>query len=184
MTGGVSINIDLTKLSAFGHRLASAAKDMPGVLAKVVQRVGPEATQAMQAVLPGQTGLGIRTIKRAVRGKGVGSRFEIKSHGGNIRLKFFHPRETRKGVTAAPWNSRRLYPATFMRSGSFPNRGGFVKAGQVVRRVGRGKYPLETVRSGLFIPEEMVTGASASAFYGTVDHELAAAVEAGLFKMF
>jgi hypothetical protein len=31
---------------------------------------------------------------------------------------------------------------------------------------------MEVVRSGLFIPEEMIKGASANAFYGTVDARL------------
>ncbi len=179
---GVSINVDLTKLTAFGHRLANAAKTMPGILAEVVQQIGPAATKAMQAVLPGQTGLSVGTIRRALHGKGAGASYVITSHGGDIRLKFFHARETRKGVTAAPWNARRLYPATFMRSGAFPNRQGFVRAGQVVRRIGRGKYPLEIVRSGLFIPEEMVTGSSAATFYATTDQALAAAAEQALLK--
>jgi hypothetical protein len=113
----------------------------------------------MKAVLPGQTGLKAKTINKALKGRSSGATYVIQSHGGNIRLKYFGARETGAGVTAAPWNSRRLYPATFIKSGWWPNRVKPIAAGQVLRRKTAAKYPLEVVRSGLFIAEEMVKGA-------------------------
>lgn len=181
MAGGIELKIDVTKIAGMAAHLEAAKHRMPQALAEAVMKIGPEATSQMKRVLPAQTGLKFKTINKALMGKGSGSVFTISSKGGDIRLKFFNARETAKGVTAAPWNSRRLYPATFIRSGWWPKRGKPVAGGQVMQRVGASKYPIKGVRSGLFIPEEMVTGNSAVVFYGTVDAKLAPAVEAVLF---
>ena len=85
---------------------------------------------------------------------------------------FFGARETQKGVRAAPWNKRQVYPGTFMKGGLFPIRKGMVAVGAVVRRAGKGRHPLRGIKSGLFIPTEMVTGSSEAAFYSTVESQL------------
>lgn len=182
MAGGIDIKVDVTGLKQFADRLSQAKAKMPGALSALVMQVGPEATSQMKRVLPAQTGLKFKTINKALKGSGRGSVYTIKSKGGDIRLKFFNPRETAKGVTAAPWNARRLYPATFIRSGWWPKRGKPVAHGQVMRRVGKSKFPITVARSGLYIPEEMVKGNSAVVFYGTVEARLAPAIEAILFK--
>jgi hypothetical protein len=182
MAGGIDIKVDVTGLAAFAGHLSAAKGKMPAALASAVQKVGPIATSQMKRVLPAQTGLKFKTINRALKGRSQGSTFVIGSKGGDVRLKFFGARETAKGVTAAPWNARRLYPATFIRSGWWPKRGKPVGHGHVFRRVGKSKLPIQQVRSGLFIPNEMVTGNSAVVFYGTVDAHLAPAVEAVLFN--
>jgi hypothetical protein len=183
MADGLEIRIDAHQIAALGKHFEQAKAEMPKALAAAVTKVGPLANEAMKKVLPGQTGLKSKTINAALKGRSSGATYVIRSHGGDIRLKFFNPRETAKGVTAAPWNSRRLYPATFIRAGWWPNRKQAIAGGQVLQRVGASKYPLKVVRSGLFIPEEMVKGASASAFYGTVDAQLAPAIEAVLFAV-
>ena len=181
MTGGIDIKVDVRGLAAFAGKLSAAKAKMPGALAEVVQKVGPIATSQMKRVLPAQTGLKFKTINKALKGRGTGATFTIASKGGDIRLRFFGARETARGVTAAPWNNRRLYPATFIKSGWWPKRGKPVSGGNVMRRTGASKFPIVQVRSGLFIPEEMVKGNSAVVFYGTVDAHLAPAVEAVLF---
>lgn len=183
MSGGIEIKVDLTGLHKFAAHLQAAKAKMPGALAEVVMQVGPEATSQMKRVLPAQTGLKFKTINAALKGSGRGAIYTIRSHGGDIRLRFFGARETAKGVTAAPWNARRLYPATFIRSGWWPKRGKPVSHGNVMRRTGKSKYPIEQIKSGLYIPEEMVKGNSAVVFYGTVEARLAPAIEAILFKL-
>ena len=178
----ISMTVDVRGLTAFAAKLQAADKNIQPGLDKIVASVGPEATSQMKRVLPGQTGLKFKTINAALKGAMAGSRYEIKSKGGDIRLRFFNARETAKGVTAAPWNQRRLYPATFIRSGWWPNRKRPVSGGNVMRRTSAKKYPIEQVRSGLFIPTEMVTGKSAVVFYGTVDARLGPAVEKLLFS--
>src|ERR1700730_9012641 len=173
MAGGLEIKVDVAQIAAIANRFQHAKAQMPAALAKAVKEIGPATTSAMKAALPGQTGLKAKVINKALKGRSSGATYVIQSHGGNIRLKYFGARETSAGVTAAPWNSRRLYPATFIKSGWWPKRVKAIAAGQVLRRKGKEKNPMEVVRSGLFIAEEMIKGASASAFYGTVDATLA-----------
>lgn len=145
------------------------------------QTVGNEAGRA----LADQTGLPKRTGMKAVRRKVSRSTpaslsYVINGQGGNVSLKYFKPRETRKGVSAAPWNSRRLYPSTFMKAGWWPKR--VVKPnwnGQVFKRSNSDGYSYDGLRSngakrsgtkfskeksGMFIPTEMVQGATAEAW--------------------
>jgi hypothetical protein len=131
MAGGVEIKVDVRGLAAFAGKLSAAKGHMPKALAAAVQKVGPIATSQMKRVLPAQTGLKFKTINKALKGRAQGANFVIGSKGGDVRLKFFGARETAKGVTAAPWNSRRLYPATFIKSGWWPKRGKPVGHGQV-----------------------------------------------------
>jgi hypothetical protein len=178
----LTITANFDALERFGNRLQHAKRSLPANLAKVVHQVGPEATNNMKRVLPEQTGLKFKTINKALKGRAQGARYEIRSKGGDIRLKFFAPRETSKGVSAAPWNARRVYPSTFINAGWWPKRTGPVRGkDNVWRREGRAKYPIKAVRSGLFIPNEMVTGKSAVVFYGTVNARLGAAVEKIIF---
>jgi hypothetical protein len=52
-------------------------------------------------------------------------------------------------VSAAPWGQRKVYPATFIMSGWWPNRVAPIANGQVLRRKGKARLPTETVKSGL-----------------------------------
>jgi hypothetical protein len=80
--------------------------------------VGNEAGRA----LSDQTGLPKSTGKRAVR-RNVGRStpatltYTINGEGGDISLRYFKPRETRPGVSAAPWNNRQVFAHTFMKAG-------------------------------------------------------------------
>lgn len=87
------------------------------------------------------------------------------TRGGNIRLKFLAPRETRKGVSAKPWGKRTLFAGNFMKGGSFPNRKVVAKFdGHVYRRLNTTGTKITQARSGMFIPQEMTRGATRAAF--------------------
>ena len=169
----LQISVDTAGLSRMSDMLASAGKRAPIAAKRAVRHTGGVATTAIRRALPGQTGLKRRVIDKAVKGSMAGPAYEIRSHGGNVRLKYFGARETRPGVSAAPWNSRRVYAGTFMKGGRFPNRVPAARLnGHVYKRTGAGRLPITLQRSGLFIPTEMITGASASAFYTTVEQRL------------
>ncbi|WP_316172118.1 MULTISPECIES: hypothetical protein [unclassified Bradyrhizobium] len=166
--GGIKIDIDARQIGAVGDKFARAKARMPAAISHAVSTVGPVAMGAMKRELPAQTGLQRKTIDKALKGAVRGPTYVIKSKGGNIRLKYFRARETAQGVSAAPWNARQVFPETFIMAGWWPNRTKPIARGQVLRRKGKAKYPMEVVKSGLFIAEEMVTGPSAAAFYSTV----------------
>ncbi|MBR0871185.1 hypothetical protein JQ633_12510 [Bradyrhizobium tropiciagri] len=180
---GIEIKYDLSSIRHVSDVMHRAQKLAPDVLRLAVKHTGGKATSAMRSALVDQTGLKRGTLVRAVKGSSAGLGYIIKSHGGNIRLKFFRARETRKGVSAAPWNARRIYPGTFMKGGRFPNRKPLGMGGQVMQRAGSRRLPLHGVKSGLFIPEEMVKGQSEAAFYGVLQSDLAPRLEHELSRI-
>lgn len=138
--------------------------------------------------LSDQTGLPKRTGKKAYRQGGeratpANLTYIVNGRGGNISLRYFKPRETRKGVSAAPMNNRQIFAGTFMRAGWWPKR--VVKPGwnrQVFERIGDGhsytqwfdagrtRFRLRSgtkfdkVKSGVFIPIQMVQGLAGEAW--------------------
>lgn len=169
----LSINYDLSGLQRIADRLKQAGEKTPRIIKLAVNHTGAKATVAMRKALVPQTGLKRRTLDKAVKGAPSGGGYVIRAQGGDVRLKYFAARETAKGVSAAPWNKRRVYSSTFIRSGWWPNRRGAIANGHVLQRVGAAKLPVRVVRSGLFIPTEMVSGQSEAAFYKTLDTDLA-----------
>lgn len=181
----LSMYVDAASLSRVSNLLHAAGKNAPLALIRAVNHTGDKARTQMRRVLVAQTGLTMKTIRKAVKSKRAfnGGAYEIKAQGGDVRLMFFKARETRKGVSAAPWNKRQVYPRAFMKGGQFPNRSEMVAGGAVVRRAGKGRYPLHGVKAGLFIPTEMISGQSEDAFYSTVDRELPARVAHELYRV-
>lgn len=170
----ISVKIDAADFNRVGNLIAAAGRKAPLAITRAVNHTGDKARTQMRRVLVPQTGLKMKTIRKAVTSTRSfnGGDYVIKSSGGNIRLKFFKARETRKGVSAAPWNKRRVYGGSFMKGGRFPKRVALNMGGAVIARAGAGRTPLKTIKSGLFIPEEMVKGQSAAAFYSTVEANL------------
>lgn len=178
MSGGnaLTIKVDTAALSGLAGKLAAAGNKAPQALARAINHTGDKAKTAMGRALVKQTGLKYATMNRALRplSATAGSlTYTIKARGGNVSLRYFKPKETRPGVTAAPWNRRRLYAGTFMKAGWWPRR--VTKPGwhgQVFARTGdkteTGMDKFQKQRSGLFIPREMVTGKSRQAFDDTV----------------
>lgn len=138
------------------------------VMAQSLNREGAKARTQVVRVLAPQTGLKISVIRRALRetkANGGSLTYEVKSKGGDIRLKFFKPSETATGVEASPHGEKKVFAHTFMKAGWWPKR--VAKAswnGQVFERSG-GKF--KVVRSGVFIPHEMVDGASKEVWTGS-----------------
>lgn len=149
-----------------------SSSDSHNVLRKAVNRAGETAYKgrgpSVIRTLAKQTGLPQKLIRKAVRVKRANFaslEYRLDIAGGEISLKYFGARETRKGVTARPFGKRELFDGAFMKGGRFPNR---VTArglnGHVFRRVGSGRVPLEKIKSGVVLPTEMVSGDTAAGF--------------------
>jgi hypothetical protein len=81
-------------------------------------------------------------------------------------------------VTPAPLGERHFYAGAFIWGGQFPNRVPIPGLhGQVFQRVDGKRLPIAKVKSGLFIPQEMVKGETAAAFEETVAAILPGRVE-------
>lgn len=190
---GLQIRTDTSAIVKAAAALTSGKKNIPAAVARALNRTQDGAKTQMVRALTVQTGLKRKTIVAALRSSkkaSAGSLFAVLgTHGGDIRLKFFGPKETTGGVSAAPWGNRRVFARTFIHGGRFPNRKGgpFNQNGHVYVRSGKGRWPLKVARSGLFIPKEMVTGRSEDAFLAAVasilpkrlEHEIGRALVGG-----
>jgi len=137
---------------------------------RAINRAGDMTRTAMRKALVMQTGLKSRTIIKAIKTKRSSWSSEqalayvMTVRGGDIRLKHFAARETRGGVSANPFGVRKTFPGTFIMGGRFPGRRKLNMGGQVWQRTSPGRLPIEVVRSGVVLPEQVVTGASIKAF--------------------
>lgn len=163
-----------------------AGAKAPMAIRHAVNRTGDMADTQVVRMLTAQTGLKRKTIRKAVKRKraGVGGLvYRLQSAGGDVGLGYFGARETAKGVSAAPWGKRRIYPHTFIKGGRFPNRKTLNMGGQVFMAAGR-RLPIFKIKSGLYIPKEMVSGATARAFLTTVRAMLPVRLEHEFSRLF
>src|SRR5690606_18421886 len=97
--------------------------------------------------LVAQTGMKYGVFVRALRSSNAtpgNLAFRLRARGGNVRLKFFFPKEGQAGTSAAPWNKRIVRPGTFLKGGRFPNRVALrFGKGNVFKRVGKSRTPIE-----------------------------------------
>ncbi|ABE63185.1 conserved hypothetical protein [Nitrobacter hamburgensis X14] len=175
-------------LKHFGKKLVQLNTRFPKVLPRIVNQVGDRAKTQVIRNLTRQTGLPRKTIVNAVGDPGRAHArrlsYEMVTRGGNIRLKFLAPRETRPGVTAKPWGKRQLFPGTFMKGGRFPHRKVVEKFnGHVYRRLNTSGTRITQARSGMFIPTEMTTGSTKAAFERIAAPLLQQRVEAAIHKL-
>lgn len=173
---------DIRELRRFDNALkALGSTKMRQVANRGVNRAGDMARTQVRRTLTKQTGLKRQTIVKAVRvsrSNPAVLTYEMTSHGGDVSLKYFGARETRKGVSAAPFGQRKVFAGAFMKAGWWPNR--VTKPGwngQVFMRVSDAKLPIEKQKSGVIIPAEMVKGATATAFNTTVARVLPQRIE-------
>lgn len=138
---------------------------------RALNRAGASGRFKAGSALAKQTGLKVRLIRKAMvptRASVGNLEYRIKAWGGDIALKHFDARETRKGVSARPFGRRKVFAGTFIRGGKFPKRVSLNKGGQVFARSGSSRLPIEKQKSGVIIPNEMIKGASADAWQSTV----------------
>lgn len=178
------LEIDATQIEHLADLFKMAEQQAPQAIARAIRRTGDmTATQVVRALVK-QTGLKRAVIVRAVKKMPRGATYLLKSRGGNVSLKYFGARETRRGVSAAPWNKRRVFSGAFTKGGLFPNRVGLSLNGQVFARAGSSRLPIVKQKSNLYIPKEMLGGATRAAFLHTVAkvlpvrlrHEIAAII--------
>lgn len=136
------------------------------IYARAINDTGAKSATATGRALATQSGVkprvGAKAVKKRDRASAGSLEFRIHVKGGDIRMKYFSPRETRRGVSAAPRNQRQIFGGTFMKAGWWPKR--VVKGnwnGQVFRRAGE---KFQVVKSGVFLPDEAVIGNTAATF--------------------
>ena len=153
-------------LSAYAARLEQvAAGKGRAFLAAALNQAGRGIRAQSVPAETAQTGLDHDVIDRAqqtIEATGGKLSFTIASKGGNVRLKFFGAEESGNGVQAHPWNKSTHYARAFTMGGRPGARVPLPFRGEVKVRAGAKRLPLRTLRSGLFIPDEMLTGRTGS----------------------
>lgn len=154
-------------LADYANRLDQLGGRM-GFLAQALNEGGRALRAQTVAAETAQTGLPGDTLERAQKetpASGGSLTYTIMSEGGNVRARFFHPKEGGGGATAYPWNRATFYPGGFLTSGRPGNRRIVIKGGPY-ENVQGGKWggKIRAVRTGLFIPTEMTKGQTAAAF--------------------
>jgi hypothetical protein len=160
-------------LIRFHNVLASLGPEKANrVFMRTLNAEGDKMRTKVRRAVAKQTGLKRDVIVRAIKRKGASTSdltYELKAKGGNVRLKFFRPREFLYGVKAYPRNKATKFPGAFLKGGRFPNRLDLPFGGNVMERVGAKRFPLRVKRSDVYIPDELVTGQSEAAFNATPD---------------
>ncbi len=192
----VSVEWADDELKRLNRQVAALNQRFGRVVSRIVNQVGDRAKTQVIRALTQQTGLKRATIVKAVGDPGRARpgklSYDMVTRGGDIRLKYLAPRETRAGVVARPWGKAKLYPHSFMKGGAFPNRKEVPKfQGHVKIRIFRGAgvsggergRRLTFVRSGMRIPDEMVTGNTRRAFLNVAENLLRERIDAAFAKL-
>lgn len=183
------ISVDASAIQAALRRLEVAGEKLPSITAMVLNRVNTKVRQRVVDRLPEQTGLTRYTIAKAIKTRRASPgklRAETYSRGGNISLKFFRPHEGGGGADAVVKGHHVHVAGGFRRAGPQGGRHAVKKlGGHVFTNTDGGKWRghMKKVKSGVFIPKEMVTGASLDAFNQVVSTDLEAEIAKELTKI-
>ncbi|WP_298981539.1 hypothetical protein [uncultured Roseibium sp.] len=162
---------DLDGLKAIDRAMSKLqAGTIRKIGARSLNRAGTSGRTHTGRALVRQTGLKRKIIRAAMipkRATYSDLEYRITARGGDVALKYFDARETRKGVSARPFGKRTVFRGTFIKGGRFPSRKNLSMGGHVYARTGRGRLPIEKQRSGVVIPNEMIKGESAKAWEHT-----------------
>ncbi|MEX5515705.1 phage tail protein [Pseudophaeobacter sp. 1A09344] len=169
-------NIDVRDLQRFENMLGALGQKAPKAVNRALNRTGDMARTQVIRTVAKETSMPQKMVRNIVRrdpSREGDLTYTIYGAGGDISLKYFKPRETRRGVTAFVRGQRELYEGAFLRGGGFARgRVELNMGGHVFQRVGASRKPIEKLPSGVVIPAEMVEGASAKAFDRTVSEQL------------
>ena len=135
--------------------------------------LGKAETQVNRALVR-QTGLKYREVKQEVKRYSAyhgNLEGEIKVKGDYHKLAEFAARNTKRGMSAAPWGVRRIFKGTFFVGGS------------VFKRLGEDRFPVKALY-GPALPKEVLKGEARAAFERTIHDNLPRRIEHELGRLF
>jgi hypothetical protein len=143
-------------------------------VAKAIDEVGNKTKTVVIRQTAAQAGVKYGKAKGVINARQAmgagGGQYEIIARDVTLSLKEFGPKRTGKGVSAAPWKKRRVFPHTF-----------FGPGGHVYVREGRSRLPIKKLW-GPNIPKEMVKDEAEATFYRVSGELLGPAVEKWLLR--
>ena len=99
----ISTHIDMAQFPQLANAFAAAGDQAIVAIRRAVNHTGNKARTQIIRALVVQTGLKRGVIVRAVKTRTAhagSASYTLTTRGGNIRLKYFDPRETKAGVAA------------------------------------------------------------------------------------
>jgi hypothetical protein len=127
--------IDARSIAPVADAYAQAGTAAPIAIARALNWTGNKARTQVARTLARDTGVGYGVIRNALRttpASPANLTYEIGVSDAHIPLAEFHARQTRRGVSAAPWGQRRVFPHTFIVE---------QLGGQVFKREGGARLP-------------------------------------------
>lgn len=131
----VAVNASARQLERYAERLLAKRTSLPSKRTKTGVWVRPFSTP--------------ETLTATVRGSAT-----------LIPLKVFKVRETKKGVRAKIMGEMKTFPGAFIRGGTFPNRTELPMSGDVFKRRGKSRLPIDKMQ-GVRLSEAMADSAVA-----------------------
>lgn len=165
MPGLLDIEVDVSALVKVEHLFREVGNQAPHAIRRAINHVGDKARTRVVRTLAAQAGVKYGDARRAVtvtRATYDRMLYRIAARGQPIPLSWFGARQTKKGVSAAPWGKRRVFPHTFL----WPRVGG-----RVFVRTGKGRKPIRQLW-GPALPKELLKAETAAAFRLIVSTEL------------
>ena len=131
----IEINVEFTK--KLSKLFEEAGLSSTYAVSKAIDEVGNKVKTQVIRTVARQAGVKYGYVGQVIHAKqamGAGNgEFKLVASDVTLSLKEFSPRQTRAGVSAAPWGKRRVFPHTFIG----PNGHVFVRAMNDGKRVGR-----------------------------------------------
>lgn len=128
------------------------------LLARTTNKAMDKERTAVRRAMAQASGAPYGRVVRVTRTKPASAgdlSYAINSEDEPTSLADYRPRETRKGVTAAPWRVRRTFGGSFMMGGRWQDRITLNLGGQVYVREGKARFPIVKLW-GPILPREMV----------------------------
>lgn len=161
---GVVIHVDAHQIGLLRQAFIALAVNEQGRIRRAaVNRAGDMAYTRVVATLASETGAANREVRKEVskhRAVNHDAIYRIVARGGYWPLKRFRPKQGKAGVSASPWNVKRVFKGTF-----------FGPNAHVYRRTSKKRFPIEKLW-GPAIPKEMVRGRTAEVANEVVADEL------------
>ncbi len=155
MTTAIRFDLDAKNMAAMISALeALGEKKFSRTLRWALGKAGDRGYTASKRSIAKDLGLKQAVVASEMAKKKRGLEFIVDSQGARLPLRYYSPRQTRKGVTARIYGKRILHPHAFI-----------VKryGGNVYRRTGKARFPIRKL-TGPAIPIEMIRENSVEAF--------------------
>jgi hypothetical protein len=162
----IELHVDTRELVDYAALYESISLKMANaIVPRALNHVGDTARTQVKRELAKQTGLTVTVVDksmRTVRAIPARQSYELVATGKPIPLREFAARQTRRGVSARPWEQRRVFPGTFIVR---------VLGGHVFRRAGRARLPIVKLW-GPSLPRELLRGKVPEVFKEVVSQRL------------